>query len=144
MNLLPIVQQLEGKSGYERFEIIKHQLDDWHLAYTVQTYATGKNLVVPSTLDRWIGIGSHFDVVPHSPGANDNASAIVVCLAILQQSLTYPLRQTGISVFFFDEEEKGMKGSKAYIAANGLQGMMDLINLEMVGMGEQYSLMVAK
>jgi Zn-dependent M28 family amino/carboxypeptidase len=43
-------------------------------------------------------------------------------------------------VFFFDEEETGLKGSTAYVKQRGVKDMVGLINLEMVGVGDKFAL----
>lgn len=71
-----------------------------------------------------------------SGGANDNAAAIVTCLAVIEQYVlsgnTNPLQ-----VLFFDEEETGRKGSQAYVRRYGHQYLHALINLELVGIGSE-------
>jgi Peptidase family M28 len=140
MHLIEIVEQLEQKSNQRRFEIITEYLRRWEIPYFVQQYPSGKNIIVPSGKPRFIGISSHFDVVPRSGGANDNASAIAVCLSILKKRNETPLQNIGIQVFFFDEEETGLRGSQAYIERFGIKGLLGLFNLEMVGSGEYFAL----
>jgi Zn-dependent M28 family amino/carboxypeptidase len=140
MQLLEIVRSLEGKSDYERSEIIEQTLMRWGIAYEVHPYATGRNILVPSGMPHWVGVSSHFDVVPHSPGANDNASSVAVCLDLIRRHQLKPLRNLGVGFFFFDEEERYLKGSQAYVAQLGTHGMYGLINLEMVGQGDRLAL----
>ena len=86
MHLLPIIAQLEILEAYERYTFISQLLTDWGVAYVEQPYKTGRNLFVqPTGKKPLLGICSHYDVVLGSPGANDNASAVAVYLAILQQ-----------------------------------------------------------
>jgi len=138
--LLDYVRELEGKSSEARRQTILHILKDMGITCLQQSYATGVNLVVPSENPRFLGVSSHFDVVKDSPGANDNASAIAVCLGLLKK---YQLRKTkkfGVQFMFFDEEENGLKGSKAYIERFGIRGMLGLLNMELVGKGKQFAL----
>jgi Zn-dependent M28 family amino/carboxypeptidase len=115
-------------------------LGQWGVAYKIQTYATGKNILVQSPHKNPIGLSSHIDAVRHSPGANDNASGVAVCLEILHKLQGRNFENFGVSVFFFDEEETGLKGSRAYVAEYGTKGMLGLINLEMVGQGDRFAL----
>jgi Zn-dependent M28 family amino/carboxypeptidase len=140
MNLKAIVKNLEGLSNAKRYEAILQILDAWDIDYSVQEYATGKNILIESNHKDWVGVSSHFDVVPHSAGANDNASAIAVCLDILRRMQEFDFNSFGVSVFFFDEEETGLKGSKAYVSEFGTKGMIGLMNLEMVGQGDKFAL----
>ncbi len=140
MQLLEIIRTLEGRSDYERSEIIEQTLIRWGVPYEIHPYATGRNILLPSGRPHWIGISSHFDVVKHSPGANDNASAIAVCLDLIRRHQIKPLQRMGLGFFFFDEEEHKLKGSKAYTEQLGIHGMAGLINLEMVGQGDRLAL----
>ncbi|MDJ1470144.1 M28 family metallopeptidase [Xanthocytophaga flava] len=140
MQLLEIIKKLEGKSDHQRSEFIEQTLIRWGIPYEIHPYATGRNILLPSGRPQWIGISSHFDVVKNSPGANDNASAIAVCLDLIRRNQIKPLKSLGIGFFFFDEEERNLKGSTAYVKQLGINGMTGLINLEMVGQGDRLAL----
>lgn len=139
MDLLKIVGELEGKSSYERFNSISRFLDDNDIPYDLHYYSTGSNIVAGNFNKKFIGVGSHFDVVNGSPGANDNASAVAVALGLLNRFKSHP-PEVNLVFYFFDEEEKGMKGSKRYIEDYGVKNMNAFINLEMVGMGDKLAL----
>jgi len=80
-------------------------------------------------------VGAHFDSVPGSPGADDNASAVAAMLACARA-----LARTGIAertVFAaFNREEDGLLGSKDFVARH-LAGcgyrVVSAVILEMVG-----------
>jgi hypothetical protein len=65
-----------------------------------------------------IVVGAHFDTVPHSPGANDNASGVALLLATARALRDVPLDRTVRVVFFVNEENPfsgGIQmGSKLY------------------------------
>ena len=141
MELLAIVAQLETLRVYERFDFIRQLLTNWGINFDVHTYKSGRNLLVmPVGKQSIIGVSSHYDVVPGSPGANDNASAVVVCLSVLNRLRTHQFKQFGVAIFFFDEEESGLKGSRAYVNDYGIGRLRGLINLEMLGQGDQIAL----
>jgi Zn-dependent M28 family amino/carboxypeptidase len=81
-----------------------------------------------------IVIGAHYDAVPGTPGADDNASGVAVLLelarAIAQQPLRFPLR-----LIAFDLEEFGMVGSTAYAQdlVTQQQAIRLMLSLEMLG-----------
>jgi hypothetical protein len=83
-----------------------------------RTYGTGANVVArlpgadPSA--GWVLLGAHFDSVPDSPGANDNASGTAAVLAAARL-LRETCRSRGVIVAFFDQEEIGLLGS-TYLA----------------------------
>lgn len=140
MKLLPLVEALENKTSPQRLEWLKNWLSEHQFPFKTQKYATGTNIWIPADKALFVGVGSHFDVVPNSGGANDNGSAIAVCLALLEKYRAQKTQKIGLAVYFFDEEETGLKGSKAFLEEIGAKGMLGLINLELVGMGEQFAL----
>jgi Zn-dependent M28 family amino/carboxypeptidase len=90
--------------------------------------------------EKRVGVSSHFDRVQNSAGANDNGSAIAVGIDIIKKFKESGNRDLGIRVFFFDEEETGLKGSTAYVKDHGIQDLMGLINMELVGQGDKFAL----
>ena len=87
-----------------------------------------------------MGVASHYDRVPASAGANDNGSAVAVCLDIIERYLAEPHEGMGIRVFFFDEEETGLRGSQAYVREFGVKDLQGVINMELVGIGDKLAL----
>ena len=157
MNLLEIVQKLENKSDTERFKFVIDFLEENEIEYEIQYYKTGNNIIVGKSKENtekpFIGVSSHFDVFPNSAGANDNATSMAVCMDILMRIKNEQDRNSNflenlpfeIRVFFFDEEENGLKGSRAYVQEFGRweikKGkMLGLINLEMLGQGDKLAL----
>ncbi len=158
MNLLQTVQNLENKTDEQRYDLIINFLEENEIKYKIHHYKTGKNIIIKTNEDDnsdkpYIGISSHFDVVPNSGGANDNATSIAVCLDILMR-IKNELKQNSsflenlafdIRVFIFDEEERQLLGSRAYIMEFGRQEIrkgkiIGLINLEMLGQGDKLAL----
>ncbi len=90
------------------------------MGWTAQThtYANGANLSasIPATMGsgKTIVVGAHFDTVSGSPGANDNASGVAVVLAIARYLKDTPCRTSPVTIVFFDQEELGLFGSRAY------------------------------
>jgi hypothetical protein len=140
VSMLEIIKKLEGKSHKRRRETICQLLEAWEVPFQMQTYPTGINLFLKASTPHYIGISSHYDAVPHCPGANDNASAIAVMLELVRRLQQYDVRHLGLQFFFFDEEECGLKGSRAYVTEFGYRGMKGLYNFEMVGRGDQLAL----
>ncbi|MCC3416576.1 MAG: M20/M25/M40 family metallo-hydrolase [Microcoleus sp. PH2017_07_MST_O_A] len=79
-------------------------------------------------------IGAHYDTVPGTPGADDNATGVAVLLelarAIALQPLKYP-----VQLVAFDMEESGCWGSRHYAAKckQQQQSIRLMISLEMLG-----------
>ena len=140
MKLLEIVKLLDDQPNATRRELVAEHLDALGVPYTAQRYATGTNLVVDlGRPGRKIGVGTHFDRVPTTAGANDNGSALAVSLDIIRRHQEAD-STTGVRVFFFDEEETGLKGSQAYVDRYGTADLAGLLNLELVGMGDTFAL----
>ena len=138
--LLQFIKQLDHQSNDRRFELLQRLLIKQQIPSRVHTYATGKNLIVDiGKGQEYFAISSHFDKVPFSGGANDNASAIAVCLRVLALHQAKN-SDVAIRLLFFDEEETGLKGSSAYVSKFGIADLRCLINLEMVGNGSRFAL----
>jgi len=78
-------------------------------------------------------VGAHFDTVPNSPGADDNASGVAVALEMARLVAQKPTPRT-IRFAFFDGEERGLLGSRAYAASPSRTGDLHAVIIaEMVG-----------
>jgi Zn-dependent M28 family amino/carboxypeptidase len=79
-------------------------------------------------------IGAHYDTVPGSPGADDNASAIAVLLEVARNIQKISLGST-LKLIAFGLEEYGYVGSIRFAerARRGREEIRGMISLEMVG-----------
>lgn len=79
-------------------------------------------------------IGAHYDSVPGSPGADDNASAVAVLLELSRMLSEEPLRLP-VWLVAFDLEEWRMQGSKALARSikRDRRKLSWMASLEMVG-----------
>jgi Zn-dependent M28 family amino/carboxypeptidase len=84
--------------------------------------------------DRVVILGAHYDTVPGSPGADDNASAIAVLLEVARNIQAISLGST-LKLIAFGLEEYGYVGSLHYAdkAKRGGEEIHGMISLEMVG-----------
>jgi Zn-dependent M28 family amino/carboxypeptidase len=78
-------------------------------------------------------IGAHYDTVPGSPGADDNATGVAVLLEIARAIAIHPARSP-VRLVAFDLEELGV-GSKLYAEFLKQQGqkLRLMMSLEMLG-----------
>ena len=130
------IKEIDFKSTATRRRHILKWLDDRQVKYTPHIYSTGTNIMVHLGVGKnFFAISCHIDRVKGSGGANDNASAMAVCLQVIDNYLTNKCK-TNLLVLFFDEEETGLKGSRAYVNDIGTDHISSLINLELVGNGE--------
>ncbi|HZF11819.1 MAG TPA: M28 family metallopeptidase [Thermoanaerobaculia bacterium] len=91
--------------------------------------------VLPGTTPGEIVLSAHYDTVPWSPGAGDDASGCATILAAVADLARTPLGHT-VRVLLFDGEESGLLGSRAWLAARGPTGrerILAAVNVEMVG-----------
>jgi hypothetical protein len=79
-------------------------------------------------------LGAHYDSVPGTPGADDNASAVAVCLEcarLLKENAAGPTM-----IVFFNREEDGLLGSREFVgclAARPAWAVEEAHIFEMVG-----------
>ena len=99
---------------------LRAELSALDVAASLQKYATGTNVYgileasAPSSAN--IVIGAHFDTVPGSPGANDNATGVALVMAVARYLVSVDCRQSNVYFVFFDEEEVGLVGSAKFAA----------------------------
>ncbi|MBD2258699.1 M28 family peptidase [Pseudanabaena sp. FACHB-2040] len=81
-----------------------------------------------------IVVGAHYDTVPGSPGADDNASGLAVLLELARHFSAHAPRSP-LHLVAFDLEEYGLVGSRAYAASLKQQGtrLRLMLSLEMLG-----------
>jgi hypothetical protein len=83
-------------------------------------------------------IGAHYDGVPGSPGADDNASAVAVLLEMARALAADPPERP-VRLVVFDLEERDLAGSRAYAAELHGRGepLALIIALEMLGYADR-------
>ncbi|WP_414563439.1 MULTISPECIES: M20/M25/M40 family metallo-hydrolase [unclassified Anabaena] len=78
-------------------------------------------------------VAAHYDTVNASPGADDNASGVAVVLEVARILGSKPSPRT-LQLAFFDQEETGLLGSKAFVTqTQRLQNLSGVIVMDMVG-----------
>jgi Zn-dependent M28 family amino/carboxypeptidase len=103
-------------------------LSDMGLTPLEQNYGSGTNVYaeVKSTSGgrSYVVVGAHFDSVPPSPGANDNATGVAAVLATARYVTSLPCRSKNFFFVLFDEEEVGLVGSKNFATKLKTDGVM--------------------
>lgn len=59
-------------------------------------------------------LGAHYDSVLRAPGASDDATGVAAVLAVAREMARVTPRRRDLLFVFFDEEERGLLGSKAF------------------------------
>jgi hypothetical protein len=84
--------------------------------------AEGENLyaILPATAAaasgaaEYVIVGAHYDSVRNGPGANDNATGTALVMAVAAELARLPRRARSVIFILFDEEERGLRGSRAF------------------------------
>ncbi|MEY4529433.1 MAG: hypothetical protein RLZZ156_154 [Deinococcota bacterium] len=133
---------VSGVTGATLLEQAKKTILKIRLIADVQrTEAIGRNVVAKfSDQNPKLVLGAHFDSVPGSPGANDNASGTAAILEMARR-LAPELRQ---QIYFvsFDAEEDGLIGSNAFVQAmptSSLDGLKAMLNFDMIAVNNNLS-----
>jgi aminopeptidase YwaD len=129
--------ELEQAAQYIQSEFLKLGLEvnEDHFQWEGKSY---KNIVAEKkgrTSPHIVFIlGAHYDTVPGSPGADDNASAIAVLLEVARNIQAGPLECT-VRWIAFCLEECGYIGSTYYVESlkKEKEEILGMISLEMVG-----------
>jgi len=59
-------------------------------------------------------LGAHYDSVRQGPGANDNATGVAAVMLVAAEMVHTSRRTRDLYFVFFDEEERGLRGSRAF------------------------------
>jgi hypothetical protein len=110
------------------------------LGFTVErhAYATGVNVVGvrEGTMEpaRRVLVGAHYDHIPDCAGADDNATGVAGALEAARVLATRSFPRT-LVVACWDEEERGLLGSRAYATRARARGetVDAYFNFEMIG-----------
>jgi len=90
--------------------------------------------LLPGSVDDEILLIAHYDTVPRSPGAVDDASGCAVILTAIDHLRRVPLRHS-LRVLLSDGEESGEQGSRQFLSqrASDAPQITAVVNLDMIG-----------
>lgn len=80
-------------------------------------------------------IGAHSDRVDAGHGATDNASGSATVLALAERFKQRPLANHRVAIAFWDLEELGLKGARAFVSEGGTPPAL-YVNLDVFGWGD--------
>ena len=137
-----------GTDGPARAAAIAARLDALSIAWEGQDFEAesrsgqrmaGRNLLAdlggPSDAPLLL-IGAHYDRVDAGHGAMDNASGVATVLALAQAFKQRPLAHHRVQVAFWDLEEHGLLGSKAWVGTPGRAAPALYVNFDVFGWGD--------
>lgn len=145
----PDLQRLVQPTNAARFEALKAMLDERRIAYEVHDYpgsedsagVPGRNLVITiGDGPKDIVLTAHYDAEKLETGqlvegVVDNGAS-VVALIRAAESLEGRTNRHRIRVVFFDQEELGLLGSKAWLATQDRARLAAVVNFDVVGYGD--------
>lgn len=143
---------LGADTAARRAAIIK-RLQELGVGYSTQPFKHGEregaNVVVhmpaPAAATKRLLLGAHLDRVAKGSGAIDNASGCAAVLELLAALKAKPLKNYSVGAVFFDLEEIGLVGSKAFVAADAGKHVPDaFVNFDVFGYGDTLYAMSSK
>jgi hypothetical protein len=89
------------------------------LTVSEHRFEGGRNVIAESRGARpgVVVLAAHYDTVADSPGAADDASGVAAVLEVARTLQRWDRERRTIRYAFFDREEDGLLGSKAYVAS---------------------------
>ncbi len=136
------VLALSGQQGNPLIQRVQSVAPNVSLNVNAQRrVVTGRNIIahLAGVTAPKIILGGHYDSVPGSPGANDNASGTAVVLALARNLSNTPTARQAWFIAF-DGEEDGLHGSRAFVnkaEPQFLSGLKAMVNFDMVGVNNQ-------
>jgi hypothetical protein len=111
-----------GQDGTARRDAILAALHANGVEPAIETFGEGRgagaNIVVtlPGSDPRTIVIGAHYDRVNVGQGAVDNGAGCAALIELVAAFKALPLERSTLQVVFFDREEAGLLGSRAFFS----------------------------
>jgi Zn-dependent M28 family amino/carboxypeptidase len=105
----------EKQANFRARDLLRKLLLDF--GYSPAFQGDYDNIVATSSDGKegpYLLLGAHYDSVPGSPGADDNGSAVAVCLECARLAKENDAGST--MIVFFNREEDGFLGSRQFVA----------------------------
>jgi len=139
-----LIEVISGRSNNERREIVKRTLEHASIAYAEVPFERdgykGANIHVDIGAGREMLVFlAHFDGVPNSPAANDNASCVSAGIEALRTLKPVP-RNLTLRFIFTDAEEYGLLGAREYVEKTETENVIGAVSYEMCGIGDAFGI----
>lgn len=139
------LEALAQKDPDARRHALASVLETEGLSYTLQEEEPGFGQprgIVNYLLSPWgkepgLLFCAHYDAVPGSFGANDNAASLCILIALAKE---LKARSLPARFAFFDGEESGNTGSRLYVSQAEKAALTGVINLDVCGFGDTIAL----
>jgi len=132
-----------GDDTAARADAIGERLDAMGLAWRAEPFEQddrkGQNIVADlggSADAPLLLIGAHYDRVEVGHGATDNASGVAAVLELAERLKATPLPHHRVQLVFWDLEELGLLGSRAWVATPGREQPALYVNFDVFGWGD--------
>jgi len=137
---LALTRLLEGRTNAAREMAVARWLEARGAPFRRHRFATLEGAGVNYTVDLGgrgpaLVLIAHHDAVPKSPGANDNAAAVAILLALLERWRAREPRGR-VRLLFSACEELGYLGSRQWVRAHGVADVRGVLSLELPGVGD--------
>jgi aminopeptidase S len=138
-----------GHSSVQRRDVILTRLSGLGVDAAQQPFGqgdrSGVNIVVtlPGSDPRIILVGAHYDRVKVGQGVVDNGGSCATLIELIGAFKASPLGRFTLKFVFFDQEEAGLLGSKAYFAANAERPVFAM-NLDVFAYGNEFFVTASK
>jgi len=138
---IALARLLAGRDNAEREAAVAAYLGRRGLPFARHAFDSvegrGENFQVDvGAGDRILVLVAHHDAVPGSPGANDNAAAVGILLALAEQLSARPPERLRVRFLFPAAEELGYLGTRFYVQDRPLDGIVGVLSLELCGIGD--------
>ena len=112
----------DGADNASRRDAIVAQLKAVGVEPRLETFGNGRsagtNIVVTlGSGETTLLVGAHYDRIALGQGAVDNGAACAALIEVIAALKEFPISQVTLHVVFFDREENGLQGSRAYFAS---------------------------
>lgn len=149
-DVLAVARRFVQPSNDDRLAVLEDELRRREIDYVLQSFPrpdgnddrpSGHNVVVRLGLGPpRVIVGAHFDAArledgELSHGIVDNAAGVLVLLRVAETLRDAALRGT-VHVVFFDMEELGLLGSRAYVQALDAAPDAVMVNVDIAGYGD--------
>ena len=138
---LALSRLLEGRSNAERQSAVARYLTARGIPFSVHRFASsegaGENFAVDlGSGGRTLLLAAHHDAVEASPGANDNAAAVGILLALIERLAAAPPTTLRLRLLFTAAEERGFLGARHYARDVEVGPIAGVLSLELCGIGD--------